>query len=105
MNRNVSVGCFVYGDTDGRAAFLDLPDGVVPPSRIANMIYLGTPYDLITGIVNRLHAGATKRISAQRTLAENLGIRHQQDVSRWINAQCAPRLSDDQWAKLIRLAF
>lgn len=106
MTRNVSTGCIVYGDISGAVAFLDLPDGVIPPPKIAHMTYLGTPYDLITDLVNYLHAqhktAGRRRPRPQQALADMLGTT-QQEISRWMNAQCAPRISDERWAKIVQL--
>jgi len=96
----------VYGDLDGTVAFLDAPEGIIPPPYIGRLIYLGSVYDVVTIAVNRLreeHAAPGRKPSAQRALADLLGERSQQVVSRWVNAQSAPRLTDEQWTKLILL--
>jgi len=96
MRRNVTIGCSVYADSDGGVAFLDTPEGVIPPPFIAHMTYLGPPCDVVTMAVNRFRT--------QQELAVLLGTR-QQYISRWINAEMSPVLSDEQWAVLVRLAI
>lgn len=108
--RTVTVRCSVYGGRDGKVAFLDVPEGVMPPPYIAHMVILGRPHDVVTEAVNCLLAEQEqdldeqrhRRAAPQQALAEMLGV-IQQDVSRWMNAKCAPRLTDDQWAKLVCL--
>jgi hypothetical protein len=105
MLRNVSVGCQVYGAPDGAVAFLDVPEGVIPPPAIAHLAYLGAVHDVVTLALNRLRdqqRARSERPWPQRALAGILGTR-QQYISRWSNAECAPELSDGQWAKLVRI--
>jgi hypothetical protein len=77
-------------------AFLDAPDGISVPPRIAHLAYLGEEPDVITL--------AVRSALSQSALARTLGVK-QQHVSQWVNANTAPRLSDEQWATVIRLAI
>jgi hypothetical protein len=101
----VSIDSQVYAADDGTVAFLDLPDGVMPPPAIAHLVLLGPSYNLVTIAVNHLRTQQVQRgerPAAQAELAAMLGT-WQQNISRWCNAEAAPRLSDGQWAKLIRV--
>lgn len=118
MIRHVSICSSVYGGRDGAVAFLDSPEGVIPPPHIAHMVYLGPPCDVVTMAVNYLLDRQRAEIAAakaadeahphrprpQQALADLLGSR-QQYISRWINAEAAPELTSEQWARLIRLAI
>lgn len=103
--RCVSVGSTVYARADGIVAFLDVPEGVMPPPGIADLVLLGPAYDVITTVVNFLRDRQIARghsPCAQQILANTLNT-CQQNISRWMNARSAPRLNDEQWARLIRL--
>ena len=105
MTRAVKVGCQVYAAADGTVAFLDVPVGIIPPPNIAHLTYLGPVHDVVTSAVNFLRdeqIARGQRPGGQGALAAILGT-YQQDVSRWVNAEAAPRLSDEQWAKLVRI--
>lgn len=98
MTRHASTDCSVYGGYDGKVAFLDTPEGVIPPPYIAHLVYLGSPADVVTTAVNHL------RPAPQQALADLLGTR-QQYISRWQNGDVGPKMNDAQWAKLIRLVI
>jgi hypothetical protein len=104
--RNVTVTCEVYGGTDGAVAFLDLPEGVMPPGCIAHLIYLGNVPSVVTMAVNILREQqcAIGAPETQRAIADLLGTR-QQYISRWQNGDAAPDLSGQQWARLVQLVI
>ena len=81
------------------------------------MIRLGSPAELVGTAIRLIRDTQQAAIAAQRkagdlarqqrpapqeSLAVLLGA-SQQDVSRWLRGTAAPRLTDTQWATLIRL--
>jgi hypothetical protein len=102
MTRSVQIDSQVYAAADGTVAFLDVPEGIIPPPYIAHLTLLGPGYNLFTTAVNHLRDQQVGRGAGQQALAAILGTL-QQNISRWVNAETAPRMSDEQWAKLVHV--
>jgi hypothetical protein len=97
MVRRVSPDSSIYGNRQGSAAFLDAPEGVIPPPVIGlDLAYLGSAAD----VANL----AVRSAGSQENLAALLGV-FQQSVSRWVTGSASPRMSDEQWAKMIIAAI
>ena len=92
----------LYGNETGHFAWLTAEVGTTPPPRIDDLVYLGSPIDVVTQVVrDRMGAG---RPRVQHEVAAALGV-SQQTVSRYINGHSRPDLTTEGWRNLVRLAF
>jgi len=92
----------LYGNEVGHFAWLTAEVGTTPPPCIDDLVYLGSPIDVVTQVVrDRMRAG---RPQVQQEVADLLGV-SQQTVSRYINGRSRPDLTVAGWRNLVRLAF
>jgi len=92
----------LYGNETGHFAWLTAEVGTTPPPRIDDLVYLGSPIDVVTQVVrDRMGPG---RPRVQQEISELLGV-SQQTVSRYINGRTRPDLTTAGWRNLVRLAF